>query len=180
MAAQSVGRNWRRTKNALLALSFLVVNFVLSFGVRAEAPSDCVPTGERDAEQLSARIGVPPEQIQAFSPAICRYDLGPRMVIVSYDINRVELSPNSAPGPNPRYPMPLILVDGRMAGRLPTHVPAELPVTIEITSKGGSEDILPILCLHATTDGVGDPPTYLPLVWREGKYRTTSQRQICD
>lgn len=134
-------------------------------------------SGQRQA--LATAIGVAAEHLDIFAPAMCRYRIGKRVEIVSYDINAVVLPPAAGTGPDPRYPLPLILVDGAPAGRLPAHAPAELPLSIELRAGRSASAELPPLCLMAQTDAEGDPPRYGPLAWQDGAYRTSTEAGLC-
>lgn len=135
-----------------------------------------------EARGLAARIGVDPAYVATFAPAMCRYHVSARVEIVSYDINGVVLAPLNEAGRDGRYPLPAILVDGAIAGRLPANVPAELPVTITLMAQETTQPGLPVLRLSAETDAEGDPPRYAALTWRDGAYRpsTTSMTRPCE
>ena len=150
---------------------------------RAEAGSAprvvaCSPVPPKAAADLALRIGVDQADVAVFAKAMCRFVIDDRVAVLSYDINDVILPPSQRSGPDKRYPLPLITVDGRDAGRLVTHVPAELPVTVELLA-AAQGDGLPVLCFRASTEAVGAPPAYLSMSYFKDGFRAAALDRTC-
>src|SRR5690242_11169096 len=81
-----------------------------------------------DASAIPAAIAslkIDSADAEVFRNALCRYSLSTRTAIVTYDINTVfeNIAARRRPIDEYRFPLPVIVVDGRTVGSLPTHVP---------------------------------------------------------
>jgi len=140
----------------------------------------CRPLPESRREAALDQLGVAAEFRAAFRSKLCEFRFSRRLAILSYSYEAVELTPAwDQPSADPRYPMPVALVDGRPAGRLPEHVPAERPLTVRIVPGRSQSGLATVLCLRAKTAGVGDAPVYPALVWRAGQYVEDARSRAC-
>lgn len=159
-------------------VQFLVIcsAALLGLAAKAGATPPCRPLAEAERDGALRQLAVAPEHAASFRPVLCRITLSRRLAILTYQIDGLELRPTwDQPSADPRYPMPLLLRDGRPAGRLPEHVPAEYPLDIAISTVPSGSALPRVLCLRATTAAEGNPPRYPAMVWDGRQYRQTRQ-----
>jgi hypothetical protein len=143
--------------------------------------ADCQTLDPLSTAAALAVLGIDKADADLFGAALCQYQLSTRVSVLSYDINRVFETIDARKGriDDYRYPLPVIVVDGRNAGSLPTHAPAEIPVFIVLQIPTQPASVPELICLKARTEALGDPPRYDPLQWQSGRYVAIPSHRAC-